>query len=281
MADSTATSPVTSWLRALALVGSPLALGTALLIYFGWVRATVQAQQLGYDIDTLSLSQQDYLLRSIYVWFFPIVALLLLSLALRAVHRRVMRWLDTRRPGGGRLRLARAAELSWVLWVPLALLAWVLSPTAQDVAVPVALTLSLLGAIYGDAVARGGASPRSRRDVFRNAILIALLACALFWTTERFARAVGHSFATAIKIDPAQLISVIIYSSTDLQLTASSVARTELRGGDPTYKFRYDGLRLLEYSDGSYYLINEEWNDGLGRVVVLTDDETVRFEFHR
>ena len=40
-------------MRLIATIGSPIAIATGLLFYFGWVRASVQAKQLGYDTAIL------------------------------------------------------------------------------------------------------------------------------------------------------------------------------------------------------------------------------------
>lgn len=77
-------------LRLVATVGSPIAITTGLLFYFGWVRASVQARQLGYDVAILDWSVQDYILRSVLVLFIPLMALVALMLLLIWVHQRLV-----------------------------------------------------------------------------------------------------------------------------------------------------------------------------------------------
>lgn len=71
-------------------MGSPIALVTALLFYFGWVRTRFQARALGYEPVVLDLSVQDYLLKSINVLFLPLILFVLGVLVLHANHRRLV-----------------------------------------------------------------------------------------------------------------------------------------------------------------------------------------------
>ncbi|MET0168566.1 MAG: hypothetical protein ABW318_26675, partial [Vicinamibacterales bacterium] len=67
-------------------IGSPLALITALMFYFGWVRTQVQARELGYDVAVLQLSTPEYLLKSVNVFFPVAAATLLLMIAAYAAY---------------------------------------------------------------------------------------------------------------------------------------------------------------------------------------------------
>ena len=67
-----------------------LALGTALLFYFGWRRSEAQAEALGFDVSVLGVSPQDFMLRSIPVLFFPVALVLVASLGAVLVHARLM-----------------------------------------------------------------------------------------------------------------------------------------------------------------------------------------------
>ena len=49
--------------------------------------------------------------------------------------------------------------------------------------------------------------------------------------------------------------------------------------GGARYRFRYDGLLLLQHSGSSYVLINEDWNSDSGRVTVLEEAEDLRLQF--
>ena len=82
-------SPLSRIAKAVVSIGSPLALITALMFYFGWVRTHVQARELGYDVAVLQLSTTDYLLKSINVLFpILIVASLFTFLGYVGLHAR-------------------------------------------------------------------------------------------------------------------------------------------------------------------------------------------------
>ena len=77
-------------LHLIATIGSPLALGTALLFYFGWVRTKVQTEELGYHLSILDFSTTDYILKSINVLSVPLVLLLIVALVLNGIHQRLV-----------------------------------------------------------------------------------------------------------------------------------------------------------------------------------------------
>ena len=56
--------PLGPALKALATVGPPLTIATALLFYFGWVRVAKQSEAMGLDESVFLMSTRDYVLRS-------------------------------------------------------------------------------------------------------------------------------------------------------------------------------------------------------------------------
>jgi len=87
--ESSPVSGAGKTMRLIATIGSPIAIATGLLFYFGWVRASVQAKQLGYDTAILDWSVQDHILRSILVLFIPLMLLIALMLLLTWLRRAV------------------------------------------------------------------------------------------------------------------------------------------------------------------------------------------------
>src|SRR5215203_5044993 len=79
----------------MATVLGNVAVLTALLVYFGWVRSGVQARHLGIDESVLGMTTRDYLLRSVrsvlVLLLIISVAGLLWLLADRPLVRRVRR----------------------------------------------------------------------------------------------------------------------------------------------------------------------------------------------
>jgi O-antigen/teichoic acid export membrane protein len=132
-------------LRTIATVLSPLAVGTVLLYYFGWVRTKVQATALGYDAQILDFSTADYVLKSVNVLSIPLTIALIVSLILYQLH---LRLLDADEKH--RRHLSRLLSQSWLLWLPVCVALMVFVPPLGWIAIPGTLTLALLGAIYGD-----------------------------------------------------------------------------------------------------------------------------------
>ncbi|TCM33814.1 hypothetical protein [Kribbella sp. VKM Ac-2568] len=263
------------WVRSLATIGSPIALATALLFYFGWVRTRFQARALGYDPAILQLSVQDYLLKSVNVLFLPFVVLVLVVLVLHHQHRRLVA--AARRSDRVRASASRAGRLlvwSWPIWLLTAGVMLAL-PATRFIAVPISLSIGLLLALYGSTLTRtvgsGASWPRPT-----SIIVYVLLAFAIFWDTERIARATGEAFAQDILVYPWQLIAVTVYSEKRLELAVPGVTESELRP-DSAYHFRYTGLRLLEGSHDRYVLLGANG----GNIVVLKDEQGLRFEFSR
>jgi hypothetical protein len=242
--DSSAASGAQDALRLIAAVGSPIAVGTGLLFYFGWVRASVQAERLGYDSSILDWSIQDYILRSINVLFIPLVALLLLLLLVVWLHQRlVVPTLKERKLTWVPDRL----KASWIGWVLGAALLVAFVPALRRVAIPVCLTLALLCALYGDALQRE-LDTEARMASAAKALILVLLAFALFWDAERVARTMGEGWADDIAANPRQLVAVTVYSPKDLEIDARGVVETRLAKPDSAYRYRYDGFRLLQRS---------------------------------
>jgi hypothetical protein len=255
-------------------------MGSALLFYFGWVRTSIQAHELGYDASVVGHSTQDYILKSINVLFVPLVLLLLVALLLHWLHQRLVQSAAARPRLRARvLRVARISTLSWIIWIPLGIVIAVFSEPAKRISLPATLTLALLCALYGNALERRFANRRSLPS--GRALILVLLAFAVFWDTERLARAMGEGYADQISADPTKLSAVTIYSPRSLGISADSIVETKLSNPDAAYLYRYDGFRLLERSGNRFFLMNEHWDGRNCRVFILPDNHTMRIEFSR
>jgi hypothetical protein len=252
-------------------VVSPLALGTMLLFYFGWVRTKTEAAALGYDSKILEFGTADYVLRSINVLSLPLVAALVLVLVLLRGHH----WLTTRLTRPARARLARGLTRTWLLCLLIWAVLVAFAPPAVAPALPPLLTCAVGCALYGDHL-RGGTWTLPFR-----AVVIALLIIAVIADTERLARAMGEGFAAGVAAEPQQLAVVDVYSAKDLAITVPNVTVTRLGGPGPAYQFHYSGLRLLQRSGDKYLLINDGWNPATGRVLMLHNTDDIRLEFRR
>jgi len=261
------------WLREFARFASPVALITALLFYFGWVRTRFQANALGYGPAILDFALQDYLLKSVNVLFLPVALLLSAGLLFHRLDRRLIILAGSRpRLAAALSRTGRYLCLFSPLWIAVAVLL-VADPRTRFLALPSCLTAATLLALYGYHLQRslGGAD---RWTGTTTILVLLLLAFALFWDTERLARVSGEAFAADIVAAPEQLVAVTVYSQKRLELD-DRVATEAALSRDSAYQFRYTGLRLLERTGDRYILLAQDAD----RILVLRDGEGLRFEF--
>lgn len=261
-------------LKLVTSIGSPIALVSALMVYFGWVRSQAQAEELGAEVSVFAMSSQEYLLRSVNVVFW-LLPLLLVALGLLRLHDRL-----SRSPGTG-LASSRAVALmqhSWAVFLAGAVLSLVVLGARRGEAGHTVLPLWLVLAVAVPAYA----AVLRRRPVSRVAVglVVALLVGLLFLQVERLATVVGQTMAEEMKRDPGSLPAVRVLSTADLRLDGAYVTRTDL-GADETsaYRWAYSGLYLLQRSGGKYFFLTDGWAQGQGRLLVLPDSAELRVEF--
>jgi hypothetical protein len=93
-------------LAVVSAIGPPITLTTALLIYFGWVRADAQARAMGLDVTLFGYTTQDLILFSLSHLFIPLVFAFAAGIGWLALDR----WLLRRvRDAGTRGTVRRAA----------------------------------------------------------------------------------------------------------------------------------------------------------------------------
>jgi hypothetical protein len=276
-------------LRLITSVGSPIALVTALLLYFGWVRSQAQARGLGADVSVFAMTSQEYVLRSVEV-MFALLPLLVLALGLLRLHARLVAgWLSERRLH----RLVVGLRWSWMVFLAAAavsLLAWgSRQGDAGHTVLPLWLLLAVAVPGYGAVLRRRSAGPsvgprRGERAVppsrVAAGLVVALLVGLLFWQVERVASVIGTALADDIKRDVTELPAVEVFSTTDLRLTGPQVTRADVPPGEEAaYAFSYTGLHLVQRSGGKYFLVTDGWDRGEGRLIVLPDTPDIRLEF--
>ena len=261
-------------------VGSPIAVGTALLFYFGWTRADAQARALGYDVTLLGLTTSDYVLRSINVLFLPLILLLLGALAGYLVHPLVVRSLQRRRVQRPTKLLVAGLRLGW-LWFPvLSLVVYATVPASRTVIVPIGLAAGILIAIYGDRLDRHLRQLPPSQGAVR-ALTLILLAVVVFWGTERTANLFGRQFAEYIAAEPKEYAQITLFSPKRLELAGPEIKEQMIGTEESAYRYRYDGLRLLLYSNSKYFLLAYSDSRPKPSVVVIPDNEQLRVEFTR
>ncbi len=264
--------------RTLVEIVSPVAVLTALLYYFGWVRTGEQAHQLGFDASVMGLSTTDYLLKSVNVLYVWIAGTLAVALVLHAVHRRAVPQLVAGVTGRRiLLSIARILLFSWPVWVSLGIVAFAV-PALRVVAIPLGLTLATLAALYGRSLYKTitGSDPWSP---IGTVLALTFLALVLFWDTERVALLMGRAFASDIAARPDQFPAVTVYSEKSLEVEVPCVKTTSHDRLETAYRYKYSGLRLLQRSGDRYFLINECWTNQQGRLLIVREDSSIRLEF--
>jgi hypothetical protein len=257
-------------LQLLTAVGSPIALATALFLYFGWVRSQAQAVAFGVDVSVFDMSPQDLVLRSINVLFFPIVLMLLAGLGLI--------WIDPRlRAQSSSVgRLLRFAALL----VPIGLVLLLVVEPIGYYLLPLFVMLAIGGTAYGNLLRRRAAGDHRPPRLANIALVGVLLIATLFWQTERLARLGGEALADDLQQHLAtRLPEVTLLSAGRLHIDGPGVTEAELEGAGSAYRFRYEGLYLLQRSGGKYFLLTDGWLEGRGRLLIFPDTELIRLEF--
>ncbi len=258
-------------------IGSPLALATALLFYFGWVRSEEQAKAFGADASVFAMSTQDYVLRSINVLFFPVILLLLVGLL---VHRLDRRLRTAPAPPPWLRPLARALRFSWAVFLVLGVVLYAVAGRFGDVTLPFWVALAILGPVYGIVLRRLTTNDRERFSRMTVAMLAALITVTLFWQTERLASLGGEALAQDIQDNlGGRLQSVALFSAKDLHIVGPGVKKTTFTDENTAYAYEYSGLYLLQRSGDKYFLLTDGWDTDDGRLIVLPDSPTIRIEF--
>jgi hypothetical protein len=267
-------------LQLVTAIGSPIALGTALLFYFGWRRSAAEADALGFDVSVLGMSPQDFMLRSIPVLFFPVALVLLAGLGAAWAHARLLRSLEGDRGRNRVLGIARLLRWSWLILPALGSTLLVASRPLGLLVLPTLITLGVLGAVYGTVLRRRATKDPAPTRLPVAVLMAALVAVLLFWQTERLALVVGEALADEIGANVHRRTAVSVYSPKRLQL-GPEVTEQRFTDPDSAYHYRYGGLRLLDHASGKYFLIPDGWTRARPRLIVIRDDSTVRVEFTR
>ncbi|WP_426995714.1 hypothetical protein [Pseudarthrobacter sp. N5] len=274
------------WQRAfdiLAVIGPPLTVATALLVYFGWARTDAQAKAMGFDVSLLGYSVQDLVLRSIPSLFVPLVWLLIASVL----------WLATDTfLGGQRTAGHRTAQIRWFAMLVMAAgaatavatwLVMILQPERTLLYVPYVMAAGVLLAAWGLSLWRRSSARRGPNFLagprgLERTLVFTLVTLLLFWGTADYAQALGRRLAVSYEERSGLLPTAVVYSRDRLGISAPNVLEDSTgTAGKELYK--YSGLRLLVVSGGRIFLLHDGWTLRNGKVVVLPDNPSVRIEY--
>ncbi|GAA4734737.1 hypothetical protein GCM10023328_13430 [Modestobacter marinus] len=272
-------------LRALAGALANVAVLTALLVYFGWVRIAEQSRHLGVDESLFRVSTREYLLRSVRPVLILLISIAVAALVWVALDQWLARRIAARGSGDPVVRWSVRGLGAFAVLLPL--LTWLLRrvwPATTYVAFPLTVAAGLLLVLYllrlRQSMAGDAALPATR-DVVVRACAALLTAICLFSAAANYATVEGRRLAQGFVADLASQPQVVVYSAAHLHIDAPGATEEELPPEQSAYLYRYVGLRLLEYTNDTFFLVSEEWTPQYGVVVVLPDDETRRVELVR
>lgn len=282
-------------LQAGAAVAAQVSLLAALLFYFGWKRNQAFADYLGYAESQLNSSAQRYVLSSIPALFDPLLIAVGVALVWRIADPVLVGLCTDSRRFRSRVCLGL---VSCVLTVPLGTWAFLrLSPGWWELGLPASLTVGVLLACWGGALwSRTQESPYSddtsdgddegspaSRWVLWSAstglYVLGLVVVLLFWTAGTFAEIQGRGAAESLVANLGQRVSVTVFSDKNLRLDGLPGVRPTTFPTPGAYRFRYEGLKLVAYSDGKLFLIPSGWTYDHPDVIVLPEQNGIRVEY--
>lgn len=278
-----ALDPWSRTLKAISAVGPPVTIAAALLLYFGWARSNAQAKAMGLDVSLFGYSPQDYMLRSINSLFLPLTLLTIVAIGWYALDQVLRAAVDA---GKAIPAIRRGALIVIIAGTTGAVVLFVIALTAPDAALPLHPYLiagCVLFAAWGMRIHRyaraaATASPVRRRRVLETTFVTILVTLLLFWGTADYAEAVGQGLAAGYERSIETLPRATVYSDAALSIAGGGVVGAT-EGTPEAPLFRYTGLRLLVVSGGRIFFLNDGWNLRDGRVIVMPDDGSVRYEF--
>jgi hypothetical protein len=289
-------SPLRSALSVLTTLGPPVTIATALMVYFGWARSDIQAKVMGLDVSLFGFSTQDYVMQSISTLYVPLLAAAALALGCLALHQRVGAALARQRARPTLRTAGRAALGVGLVAAAAAVLAANVyrnrGPLVLPLVIPLVLAAGTAVATYGAWLARAAAGPQAPglagppwQRALRALLVGVVITLALFWETANFAGVVGRGRALEIARTLPQRPRVTVYSATPLGIQAPGVREERLAPGPGAGKdaprWRTTGLRFMTRSGGRMFLLHDGWTPRRGTVIVLPDDEQLRWQFSR
>lgn len=257
---------------------------TALLVYFGWVRAEVHAAQLGIDESLLGMTAREYTLRSVGSVVLLALGVCASGLLWLAAEPHLRRALRPEPETGGRwwrTALLTVLALGWLVLPLLARLLGELRPVLATILFPASVGAGVLLWSWTRSV-RGAPSATSAAGRTMTAVLTWLLVVVcLFWTATNYAQDSGRKLAADFPETLHRRPAVVVHSTVQLHLDGPGVVEQVVPGeGSNTY--RYDGLRFVEHTGGNYFLVSDGWSPDYGVFFLLASDSpTTRYEFVR
>lgn len=262
---------------------------TALLLYFGWIRASTTYGYFGIDVErTLGFSASDYVRRSSSVVFTPLAALVLISFAVLLSYQLAEAYLARREHSFLLRRITVGTTIAAAGFLLAAAILLLEIDLLAEVPLVTPLTLGIGALLAGYAAHLKGLAVGARHksgagrplaEVLYFGLLGALLVLALFWATSIVARDQGLGVAHSIEGHLDERTGAVVYSHDILYISGPGVKFTALDPTNSAYRFRYTGLRFLaRTADGGYVLLPRGWTHKSGNPVYVLPPGGVRVD---
>jgi hypothetical protein len=119
----------------------------------------------------------------------------------------------------------------------------------------------------------------NRRGRLPYALAIIVSAVCALWAGSIYASNQGVRAAQQIVRDLPSGTAVAVYSVEPLALSGPGVTRQQLSASFQ-YHYCYEGLRLLLYRSGSYYILPVGWSRQLNLTYILDDSDDIRIALY-
>jgi hypothetical protein len=274
----------------LGTVVAPTTLLTSLLFYFGWSHAYYFYDYFGVNSTLLGLGTRDYVQKAVDGLFVPLLVLagvgLLALWAHSLLRAHLTRWTRPRALrvvlGMAVVGLVLAVGGFWSVFAMTMLRRWLYGTAA-----PLSLAVGVLLLVYAVHLWRSLEVERRTPDpapgpawgrVAEWAAVFVLVGLSLFWAANNYSVAVGRQRAHQMVLQLPHEPSVVLFSERSLSLAAPGVR--EVRCADPqaSYRFRYDGLKLLPQSGDQYLLLPHRWSRSDGVAILIPRNDGLRLE---
>lgn len=271
----------------LTVVLGPTTVLTGWLYYVGYVSTDAFYAYFGVSLSSLDVSSTTFLLRSVDDLFDPVSTVVLVALGAFSLHHVLVAAVSRRhlRPDG---RVAAGLGVAALVLAGVGIAG--LSGLVRSGLTPVALGLSGVVLEYACLLTAHVSTPSSTLGILvrsganlRRGLVAALVLVALLWGATALADQRGTARALAVERSLPLQPQAVVYSRIDLRLTGAGIRKTGLEGTGDDLRFRYNGLRPLAHSDGTWLLLPVGWTSRNGTTVIrLTESpQQVRVDLAR
>ena len=275
------------WLGFLSNFVAPATLITALLFYFGYVSSREFFHYFGVDVDVLSLSNQQFVMRSPGALFVPVMVIVLVAAGLTVGHR-VLRRRVRAMNEVGRRRVIRMFGWTGVILLTIGLvLAFLFAMLGNwdyyGFVTPLCLALGAGLTAYALSTARAVDGSKEGRSAI--VLLVAAGVAGVFWATATVAQWWGLGQARFLAADMGELPAVVLDTMQPLHPGSADIEQVELVRGVTAeeaagqFRYRYHGLRLLVRGGDYLFLVPDVWSPNASTLVIPLDDDAFRFRF--